>query len=151
MRRLIIASMLVAAAAYAGSRAAEGAGGTPTLSTDGVSLADSEGCRLSVRARDAGTINGGTIAVWYYDAVLGWTRSATSLDCTLESNKLADGGAPTAQVCPDRVPAARFGRIAAEARSLIGADGGTPNGFGTDGGQNVTPMVRVECWGREIP
>lgn len=144
-------SIVLAAATWAGSRASDSAGGTPSGATAGVSLLDSEGCRVSVRALDGGTINGGSLALWYYDSVLGWTRSATSLDCTLEANKLIDGGAPSAQVCPDYQPAARFGRLAAEARNLVGADGGTPNGVGVDGGQNVPPVVRVECWGREIP
>jgi len=149
--RLILISAFVAAVAWAGSRAADSSGGTPSATTDGVTLLDSTGCRVSIRARDGGTINGGTLAMWYYDSVLGWTRSATSLDCTLEANKLIDGGAPTAQVCPDYQPMARFGRIAVEARNIVGADGGTPNGIGTDGGANVTPLTRVECWGPEIP
>ena len=141
MRKLFFfCAAVFTALAYAGSRAAESSGATPTLTTDGVSLRDSEGCRVSARVGDGGTVNGGTLALWYHDSVLGWTRGSTSLDCTLESNKLWDGGAPSAQVCPDRVPAARFGRMAAEARSLIGVDGGV-----------ITANVRVECWGRDIP
>lgn len=149
--RFSLLCVFAATVVWAGSRASESTGGVPSATTDGVTLLDSSGCRVSIRARDGGTVNGGTLAVWYYDSVLGWTRSATSLDCTLEANKLADGGAPTAQVCPDYQPMARFGRIAVEARNIVGADGGTPNGIGVDGGANVPPLTRIECWGSEIP
>lgn len=152
MKRLLISgAVLLAWLAWAGSRANESTGAVPSLATDGVSLNDSEGCRLSVREADGGTLNGGTLAVWYYDARLGWVRSASALDCVLESNKLADGGAPSAQVCPDLQPLARFGRLGVEARGLVGLDGGSPNGLGVDGGANVAPVLRVECWGRAIP
>ena len=157
MRRALFTGLALAAlAAFAGTRAKESAGAVPALladggTTDGVTLADSIGCRASVRVADGGTINGGTLASFYYDPVLGWVRSATSLDCTLQANKLLDGGAPAAQVCPDSEPLARFGRWAVASTGLVGADGGTPNGVGVDGGSNVSPVVRVECWGPTIP
>lgn len=137
---LIVVSLGVAVTAFAGSRAKDSAGAVPSAATDGVALGDSEGCRLSVRTTDGGTINGGTLAVYYYDSVLGWVRSATSLDCVLESNKLIDGGAPQAQVCPDLGILARYGRIGVAAKALVGADGGT-----------VTAITRVECYGAQIP
>lgn len=142
MRALLVAVGVFAAVALAGSRVKEttGAGVAPTLSTDGVALADSEGCRVSARVTDGGTINGGTLVSYYQDGVVGWVRASTALDCTLEANKTLDGGAPAAQVCPDLGVLAKFGRIAFAGKSLVGADGGT-----------VTATVRTECWGRNIP
>ena len=143
MRALLVAVGVVAAVALAGSRVKETTGAVgvaPTLSTDGVTLADSEGCRASARVADGGTINGGVLAAYYQDSVLGWVRAPTALDCTLESGKLLDGGAPAAQVCPDLGVLAKFGRIAFANKSLVGVDGGA-----------VTATVRVECWGRNIP
>lgn len=151
MRKLGLLTLCLAAVAWAGSRVKESAGAVPTSATDGVSLLEVESCRVSIRVDGGGTINGGTLASHYYDSVLGWTRSATGLDCVLEANKLLDGGAPSSQVCPDSAPLARFGRFAVAAVNIIGADGGTPNGVGADGGQNVVPVVRVECFGRGLP
>lgn len=151
MRKIGLLTLCLAAVAWAGSRVKESAGAVPTLATDGVSLLEVEACRPSVRVDGGGTINGGTLVSYYYDSVLGWTRSATRLDCVLEANKLLDGGAPSAQVCPDTEPVARFGRVAFVANNIVGADGGTPNGVGVDGGQNIAPVVRVECFGRALP
>ena len=153
MRKLsLMIAGLCALAAWAGTRAKDSSGAQPSAASDGVSLNDSIGCRASVRVTDGGTINGGKLLAWYYDPVLGWVRASTLLDCSLEANKLPDGGAPSAQVCLDFEPAARFGRIGFQSSSLVGADGGSPNGFdGTDGGQHVAPVVRVECWGPTIP
>ena len=151
MRRFALIALLTAAVAYAGTRAVEGAGAVPTLATHGVNLSEVAGCRASIRVDGGGTINGGTLASYYYDAVLGWVRSNTALDCTLEASKLLDGGAPAVQVCPDTLPQAKFGRFTVAANGIVGADGGTPNGVGTDGGQNIAPIVRVECWGASLP
>jgi hypothetical protein len=140
---LAIAMGLCALTALAGTRAKDSAGEVPFNDggvLEGVALNDAEGCRLSARVTDGGTINGGGLAVYYYDAVLGWVRSPTSLDCTFEANKLQDGGAPAAQVCPDLGVLAKYGRIAAARKLLV-------NGAGSP----ATATVRVECWGRNIP
>lgn len=153
MRRWLVGCAVVvcAAVAWAGSRASDSAGAQPSAATDGVSLHRAQGCRMSVRVYDGGTLNGGKLLAWYYDSVLGWVRASTALDCTLEANKLPDAGAPAAQVCPDLEPLAQFGRLGAQSSALVGADGGTPNGLGSDGGRNQAPVVRVECWGPELP
>lgn len=144
MKRFVPYALLIcglAVAAWAGSRAKETSGARPTLSTDGVSLSEVEGCRASVRSTDGGTVNGGKLVLFYYDAVLGWTRAQSSLDCTLEANKMLDGGAPSAQVCPDYGTLARFGRVGVASQNLVSADGGTVAGA----------TVRLECWGRNLP
>lgn len=141
MKKLVLLLPLLALAALAGTRAAESAGNVPTLATEGVSLTNVEGCRLSARSADGGTVNGGKVVAYYYDAVNGWTRSASTLDCTLESNKLLDGGAPRSQVCSDLAVGGSFGRIAAVNGGVTSADGGTPVGL----------VVRVECYGKELP
>lgn len=133
--KLLTAVLLVAAVAFAGTRAKETSGAIPTLSTDGVALTDVSSCRFSARLTDGGTLNGGTLVAYYYDAQLGWVRSATALDCVLEANKLIDGGAPASQVCPDTAVNSRFGRVGVASKNLV-------NGAGT----SVTATVRVECY-----
>ncbi len=148
MRALLVAVGVIAAVALAGSRVKEGVqaqGAVPATladggTTDGVAIADSEGCRTSARVADGGTINGGVLASWYYDGVLGWVRASTALDCTIESSKLLDGGAPSVQVCPDLGVLAKYGRVMYTNKSLVGADAGA-----------ISATVRVECWGRNIP
>jgi len=140
---LAIALGLCALTALAGSRASDSTGAVPFNDggvLEGVSLTDVEGCRLSARVTDGGTINGGGLAVYYYDTALGWVRGSTALDCTFEANKLLDGGAPSAQVCPDLGVLAKYGRIAAARKLLV-------NGAGSP----ATATVRVECWGRNLP
>lgn len=136
-----LVSLFAVSLAYAGSRAKETTGNPPTLATDGVNLAEVEGCRISVRSTDGGTINGGTLRQWYYDSVLGWVPSNSSLDCSLDSARLLDAGAPSGQVCPDVIPLAKFGRMSVEANAVRNFDAGTVPGITT----------RVECWGRNIP
>lgn len=140
---LAFALGLCALTALAGTRAKESQGTVPFNDggvLEGVSLSEVEGCRLSARVTDGGTINGGGLAVYYYDAVLGWVRSSTALDCTFEANKLQDGGAPAVQVCPDLGILAKYGRLAVAGKLLTGVDGGA-----------ITATTRVECWGRNIP
>lgn len=148
MRTLFVLLLSVSVIALAGSRVKEitvAQGVVPTTladggTTDGVSLSEIEGCRISARVSDGGTINGGVIGVYYYDSAIGWVRASTALDCTLEASKLFDGGAPAAQVCPDLGILAKYGRISATNKSLVGIDGGA-----------VTATIRTECWGRNLP
>ena len=156
-RALLAAALTVAAIGYAKTRSATVTvlaptvvASPPTSATAGIALQDAIGCRMSIRVVDAGTINGGTLIPYYYDANLGWTRPATSQDCTLEANKLPDGGPPAAQVCADMAPLARFGRVMVYAKAVTGGDGGSPNGFHADGGQFIAPTARIECWGPNI-
>lgn len=145
---VLFVSILVGLTAFGGSRVKEvnAALNTPptTLAdggtTDGVSLSEIEGCRVSARVADGGTLNGGVLAAYYFDAVLGWVRASTALDCTFEAGKLLDGGAPSTQVCPDLGVLAKYGRIAYVNKSLVGVDGGA-----------ATATVRTECWGRNLP
>lgn len=140
---IITAASLLAALAWAGSRARE-SNGTPPADgaacdgSFGVSLIETESCRLSVRSADGGAINADTIVSYYCDAASnGWHRSPSSLDCTIERNATADGGTPTAFTCADTEVLSRFGRQGA---ALAVSDGGTATG-----------VVRVECFGRELP
>ena len=135
--KLLIATVMLAGLAYAGgcTRAAESTGAITVSATAGVPISDAEACRFSVRVTDGGTVNGGTLVAYYYDQVLGWVRSNSALDCTLEANRLIDGGAPSAQVCPDTQVRAQFGRVAVASKNLV------------DGtGLAITATVRVECY-----
>lgn len=144
----LLTSLFVATAlvAVAGTRSYESSGSVPSVLADGghgsvgVALNDSAGCRFSARTQDGGTLNGGTIAAYYYDSTLGWVRSNTQLDCTLEASKLLDGGAPSVQVCPDLEVLGRFGRVVGVAKSMVAADGGA-----------AAVTIRTECWGSSIP
>ncbi len=132
---------LVAALAWGGSRARESDGtppahGSACTGTFGVSLLETESCRLSVRS-DGGAINADSIVSYYCDSTTGWVRSAASLDCTVERLATADGGVPTTFVCPDTEVLARFGRQGA---ALAKTDGGVASG-----------TVRIECFGRDLP
>lgn len=143
MKTLLAVSMcvlLVAAVAAGATRAQDSTCGYPTGSaldggtTNGVSLTEVTSCRMSVRVTDGGTINGGTLVTYYYDAVLGWVRASTALDCILEANKLIDAGAPAAQVCPDTNVLGRYGRVTVVGKNLV-------NGAGAAAGATC----RVEC------
>ncbi len=140
---LLTAASLAAALAFAGSRARESNGAPPADGATcdglfGVSLLETESCRLSVRSADGGAINADTIVSYYCDAASnGWHRSPSALDCTIERNPTADGGTPSAFVCPDTEVLSRFGRQGA---ALAVSDGGTATG-----------TVRIECFGRELP
>lgn len=156
MRKLLIAAFtMVALVAYAGTRATDSQlGQIPNSATSGVSMGSSEGCRASIRVGDGGTINGGTIKYVYHDPVVGdggWVPGRAEYNCALESNNLPDGGAPPAQMCPGITPGSQFGRVGIYAVNVVGADGGTPNGLGPDAGQNVIPLLRIECWGPNLP
>ncbi len=141
---IVVAGLVLAFAAWAGSRAAETDSATvpsgTTCTSAGVAINDSSGCRASVRRTDGGTINSGKVAYYYCDSTLGWVPSSSALDCTLDSNRGADGGASSAHVCPDLVPQARFGRVAAVPYGIGGPDAGA-----------VGVTTRIECWGGEIP
>lgn len=143
MRNFIVVSLfivLVGAVSLAATRAQDSTCGYPTGSaldggtTNGVSLSEVTSCRMSVRVTDGGTINGGTLVTYYYDAVLGWVRASTALDCVLEANKLIDAGAPAAQVCPDTNVLGRYGRVTVVGKNLV-------NGAGAAAGATC----RVEC------
>lgn len=146
----LLAVGLIAFIAVAGTRAKDSAGAAPTATTDGVGMGDAVGCRASIRVDGGGTIGTGTKLVYhYYDPVLLWSESTSALTCTVTAR--ADGGTRSAYVCPDLEPLARFGRVAVSNFGLIGSDGGTGFGLGTDGGYNVAPVTRIECWGSSIP
>lgn len=136
----LVLALGCALVAYAGTRAKDSNGSIPTSATDGVSLDRVTGCRISVRVMDGGTVNGGTLVSYYYDPVLGWVRSPTALDCTLEANKLIDGGAPASQVCSDTQVLAQYGRVGVAVKSLV-------NGAAS----SITATSRIECWGPELP
>lgn len=150
MRALLVVlfASLLALTAFGGSRVKEAVAVTnavPALlsdggTTDGVSLLEVEGCRVSARVTDGGTINGGVLAAYYFDSALGWVRASTALDCTLEANKLLDAGAPTVQVCPDLGTLAKYGRIAYVNKSVVNGSAAA-----------ATVTTRVECWGRNLP
>lgn len=154
MQRLAIALLIlgVSLAAVAGVRSADSNGfpPAPSAATAGVSLQDVEACRYSIRVDGGGTVSTGFIVPHYYDSTLGWQESKLSLHCAIPTTR-ADGGVWTSYACPDAKVAARFGRVAVSARGVLGSDGGSPNGLGSDGGYNVAPIVRVECWGPLIP
>ncbi len=118
-------ALVLAVAAFAGTRKAESAAAPPSGATAGVAISSqTTGCRASVY-NDAGTINtGGQILYSYYDPTVGWVQSASTLNCTVSATT-ADGGTRTAFVCPDLQPVANFGRIAAQTYGVIWSDGGT--------------------------
>lgn len=134
------AALAVAGVVYGGTRAAEVSGEIPSASNEGVPLDRVESCRFSIRVLDGGTINGGKLVAYYYDPVLGWVRSPSALDCTLEANKLIDAGAPAAQVCADTTVLGRYGRVSAATQGVVNGAGAAATGF-----------VRVECYGGDLP
>lgn len=137
MRYFTIAVVLLTLAAFAGTRAKESRAAPPSASTDGVALSETTGCRASLY-EDGGTINtGGKILFLYYDAVVGWVQSDSTIQCTVSATQ-ADGGTRTGYVCPDLQPLATYGRIAAQSYGVIWSDGGVPK-------------VRIECFGPTLP
>lgn len=141
MRKIFFAvTAILALGAYAGTRAKESMGTTiPSASTDGVSLSEVTGCRISVLL-DAGTLGtGGTLVMNYYDPVLGWVESASSINCTVTATTI-DGGTRRAYVCPDIEPLALYGRVAAYAYGVTAVDGGAGD-----------LRVRTECFGPNLP
>lgn len=136
-RLFAIAAVVTCLVAFAGTRAKESAAQAPTATTDGVSLSEVTGCRASVRV-DAGTLaTGGKILISYYDPVLGWVQSDSSLHCTVAATS-DDGGTRTSYVCPDMQPLAQYGRIAAQS-----------TGVTSSGGAAV--KTRIECFGATLP
>lgn len=139
MRNIAIIAVLFAVVAWAGTRAKESASAPPSAATDGVNLSAVTGCRASIKL-DAGTIGtGGKIIISYYDAVLGWVESDSSIHCTVVATT-NDGGTRQGYVCPDLQPIAQFGRIGAHAYGVLAIDGG-PGDIRT----------RLECFGPELP
>lgn len=133
---LCVFALLLAAFAFAGSRARESGSAPPTATTDGVSMVVATGCRVSVRV-DAGSLTAGTIIVSYYDPVLGWVESASTMHCVVAATRL-DGGVRTTYVCPDIQPVASFGRIAAHSYGITQDDGGPVK-------------TRIECFDQAAP
>lgn len=145
MKKTLLIPLVVAAFAYAGTIfTSDTTGATPSASTDGVELQGMKACRVSLRVADSGTIGGGTLKPYYYDSNLGWVQGDSALNLSVESGHATDN----VQVWPDlEVSNNLFGRLAYVASSITGTDGGTPNGVGVDGGTNVEPRVRIDCWG----
>lgn len=172
MRNLVL--VFVATAALAGTRYRDTTGAPPSplgpsataSARNGVSLADAVGCRMSVRV-DAGTAGQGitgadglaqtglVLMPWYYDDALGWVEGDSSLRCSVAARP--DAGIIRAFVCPDLVPAARFGRIAISKLGVAArTDGGTGADWVTDAGTGAAqpsgplPQYRIECWGPNV-
>lgn len=163
MRGLALLGVLIAVTAFAATRARDTNGQPPSLDTDGVLLDNAVGCRMSVRV-DSGIPGQGTTGAdglaqtglklqpWYFDSKLGWVEGDSSLQCSVATRP--DAGIIRAFVCPDLVPAARFGRIAV---SKLGnparIDAGTGADWVVDAGSGVPqpsgplPFYRIECWG----
>lgn len=138
-----------------GSRYVETSGQVPTVCDvsgnggDGLALKDTTACRASIRAVDGGNVNGGKLVPYYCEigatTGAGWQEGPSTGVCTLESASRADGGANRAQQMCEWTVSNPFGRVAVAAYGITGADGGTGNGIGADGGYNVGPVVRLEC------
>lgn len=162
MKRLaFVAAVLAAACAFAANRYKDGDGSVPTaclgpphgafVRLDGV-----VGCRMSVRVDGGGNIASGTLVPYYCQesspsGTAGLTvpeEAAAALHCTI-ATKL-DGGLRTSYVCPDLVPAARFGLVAATGFLIKGLDGGSGAAALADAGPSNQPIVRMECWGPNI-
>lgn len=142
MRYLVLPVMVCCALAFAGTRARDSSA-PPSAVTDGVSLSEVQGCRASVRIDGGGTIStGGKMVLSYYDAVLGWVESDSTLNYTVPITS-ADGGTRTSYVSPDIQPVANFGRIAVHTFGTLGSDGGTA--------ATGTVKARIECWGPSLP
>lgn len=136
-RYVLIAAVLGAVAAGAGTRYVETYGTLPTVladggTTDGLSLAEVTACRATVRFIDGGTVAGGKLVPYYYDsAIAQWLESKTSDQCTLATDTQVDGGARRAQICEWAVQA-QYGRVSVVPLSL------TPQTQG---------IIRLECSG----
>jgi hypothetical protein len=159
MKRLLAVALVVCGVAWAGNAAKDVAvGAAPVSSLDGVTLGNAVGCRCSIRV-DAGTAaatigsrgfapSGWSLYAWYYDSTLGWVEGNSDLRCAAEAR--LDAGNIRAFVCPDIVPAARFGRLACASFGPTGHDGGTGADMYTDAGAGPQPRVRTECWGPNL-
>lgn len=147
-------ALCVSAGAIAGTRKKDRSAATaPTVDGDGISLADSIGCRMSARVDGGGNLNSGTLIPMYKDtsggAISDWQESASSLWCTIAP--MADGGLRSAFPCPDMEPLARYGLISVKGYAVKGLDGGTGAALLSDAGTGTQPVLRVECWGPAIP
>lgn len=169
MKRLaFVAVVLAGALALAGTTFKDTTGAPPNplgpsdfAARQGVSLANAVGCRMSVRVdaghnllMDAGSEvyghdglapSGWRLVPWYYDSANGWVEAQTSLHCAVEAR--LDGGKIHNVVCPDLIPAARFGRITVSKFGVVGYDGGTGADLLEDAGPGPAPKYRIECWG----
>ncbi len=126
--------------AWAGTRVKETQGQVPSSATDGIDLREVTACRTSARMTDGGTIGAGTIQYYRYETATGWLRSPSVFDCSMELNKLTDGGSGPAQDCPIIEPLVQSGRIGAIAV-----------GFTNPSGTAITPIIKQECWGPALP
>ncbi len=175
MKRFAFAAfVLTAALAVGATRAKDFNGNPPALlgpsdaaESLGVRLNDAVGCRMSVRV-DAGLVGQGIkgadglaqtglkLQPWYYDSSLGWVEGDSSLQCTVATRP--DAGIIRAFVCPDLIPAARFGSImVSKLGNPARVDAGTGADWITDSGTGVDtpvpgpqPLYRVECWGPNV-
>lgn len=144
--KLVLISAVISLTALAFVRTTSSAGAAPSAATDGVSLYGVAACRALVYVTDSGTINGGTLRSYYYDSTAGWVRSNTDQDCVLETAATKGLSSVASHVCEYEV-LNKAGRFAMAVSGLTGVDGGSPNGVGTDGGQNVEPIVKLDCYG----
>ena len=171
MKRIAFAALILGGAlALAGQQGKDLNGNPPTpLGPNGVAerlgipLANAVGCRMSVRV-DGGDLGQGITGAdglaqtglklqpWYYDPMLGWVEGDSSLQCSVATRP--DAGIIRAFVCPDLVPAARFGRIfvsklgnPARIDAGTGADWVIDSGTGLAQPTGPLPMYRIECWG----
>lgn len=165
MKRLVfVAAVLAAALAVGATRAKDSTGAEPGIlgpsvqaSSLGVSLDSVVGCRMSVRV-DAGladvigskgfAASGWKLVPWFYDGSNGWVEGNSSLHCDVEAR--ADGGVIRQFICPDLIPAARFGNISLAKVGVMGFDGGTGADWIADGGIGPLPKYRIECWGPTV-
>jgi hypothetical protein len=171
VKRLAFVAAVLAFAAYAGQQGKDLSGAPPSplgpsaqAERQGITLANAVGCRMSVRV-DAGEIGQGIkgadglaqtglkLQPWYYDPLNGWVEGDSSLQCSVAARP--DAGIIRAFVCPDLVPAARFGRIFVSKLGIAArTDAGTGADWITDAGTGVDtpvpgpqPVYRIECWG----
>jgi hypothetical protein len=170
VKRLAFVVAVLAFAAFAGQQGKDSTGAPPSdlgpsnnAEKLGVSLANAVGCRMSVRV-DAGQAaigadglaqTGLKLQPWYYDSSNGWVEGDSSLQCTVAARP--DAGIIRSFVCPDLVPAARFGRIAvsklgtaARTDAGTGADWIPDAGTGAVQAAGPQPVYRIECWGPQM-
>lgn len=159
MRKALFAGALaVAAVAFAGQAGRDGTVSSPSNSVPatsvGVTLNGAVGCRCSIRVPDAGSnvigadglAAAGYIVPWYKDDSLPvWVESVSAQHCAIAAK--LDAGRIRFQVCPDLVPAARFGRVYCSGYGITGYDGGSGQDWIADGGVGPAVVVRTECWG----
>lgn len=158
MRGLIAVVALLSVAAWAGGvKSKNMTGAAPTASTDGLSLAGVEACRVSIHVDGGGDIAAGCKLVpWYMDQTTGpvsaWTQGASAEVCTTEA--LLDGGIRDSYICPPLATPYQSGRMAVQKVVCVGRDGGSgaactdPGDGGCVAGQQ--PVVNLSCYGANI-